>query len=884
MEIYKKNHKNKLNDDIINEQDASIGKRFFLMRLKDESGKCQQIKIYENSNASELAYNFCRDNDYDYLQMKYVKENIKKIIKKFEELDSNIMFLNESNSSIQEVDEEENFKSEGTLKNPSEINTIEKNSKNPIMKLDVDNTNKSSQKTYFDMKEMNFSHENQKFQEIKNKEQETNSTAKNYSIENLNKINNFKDKINNNNFKDNKLTGNKIILFDLSNKIENNKDVCLNVIQKESNNNTILNTSNDENDLKNSENKEKDSNAISNPKENDKDENQLNNELINKSKEISFNCIDNNKTEITLKKSSTTNSNTRNFTGSSNNYKKTTKQKIDNNKLNDIENIKTNDYKKIITSHEKYIDKKLVDMTKYYNSMRKKPYKDDINLSKKKMNHQISSQPKDNSTYTKNNDFNIFKDEVESDRKLAKDYLFYKYADKIKTNVKTKPQLKSEPLIFLPYKIIDRNLNINNSFNKKKLNKTNFNHTRNIADVKNNYFITYSKNASRHISVINSVSDIHKKTQKEKNKEGNNVQKKRLNLTNNLYTTIFNINNYFWNNLPNKQYLRSKSVVPKEKEKKNTNNNIVIRDKISNKNSKNKTKENINTNNEIYQKIKNDSYIKKKLSPNNSFRKRNYIMKKNINNKTFNKILRNSNEKSLTENNKDNLICTFAENQLVNKNNFSTNLTNTSLNISKRTDESSANINNCPNYSNIVRKFIYINNRNHGVINKKKFNLRENLPKLNSFYLKAANSSQKFKRISTCTNYNLDYYHDNNHEIYKKTKLISNKNKFTNNSISHGEFSSKNKNKKISNLILNSNSGFMRINTENYNNSGEKSSRSKANNKDNKTTEKKIINLRRGCGLDTFRNKVLKNQKKNKRLGLDIKIILNNKVNQKLNE
>ena len=57
-------------------------KPFFLMTLEDNLGKCQQIKIYQNSNPSELAFNFCKENNLDFSSMKYIKANIKAIIRK----------------------------------------------------------------------------------------------------------------------------------------------------------------------------------------------------------------------------------------------------------------------------------------------------------------------------------------------------------------------------------------------------------------------------------------------------------------------------------------------------------------------------------------------------------------------------------------------------------------------------------------------------------------------------------------------------------------------------------------------------------------------------------------------------------------------------------
>ena len=90
-------------------------KRFFLMTLEDNFGQFQQLKIFKNSDPSELAFNFCKENNLDFNSMKFIKKSVKEIIKKFDESKQNTDFLNGCNSSIQEVDEE-NIVTEGTLK------------------------------------------------------------------------------------------------------------------------------------------------------------------------------------------------------------------------------------------------------------------------------------------------------------------------------------------------------------------------------------------------------------------------------------------------------------------------------------------------------------------------------------------------------------------------------------------------------------------------------------------------------------------------------------------------------------------------------------------------------------------------------------------------
>ena len=60
-------------------------KPFYLMTLETNNGEIKQIKINQTSDPFELSYNFCKDNNLDFESMKYVKKNIKKILKKFNE-------------------------------------------------------------------------------------------------------------------------------------------------------------------------------------------------------------------------------------------------------------------------------------------------------------------------------------------------------------------------------------------------------------------------------------------------------------------------------------------------------------------------------------------------------------------------------------------------------------------------------------------------------------------------------------------------------------------------------------------------------------------------------------------------------------------------------
>ena len=134
------------NDNIAykNEENSTEeGAFFYIMTLQTDSGKKHQIKIYENSNASELAFNFCKDYNLDFPTMKYLKKSIKQIIQKFQNKKMNEMiYLFKDNNSIQEVAEEEVI-TDNSLKK-SAISKMNNNSQNKKTKLTIEEEEKNS--------------------------------------------------------------------------------------------------------------------------------------------------------------------------------------------------------------------------------------------------------------------------------------------------------------------------------------------------------------------------------------------------------------------------------------------------------------------------------------------------------------------------------------------------------------------------------------------------------------------------------------------------------------------------------------------------------------------------------------------------------------------
>ena len=123
-----KNQSEKKNEGTSSEDDIY----FYIMTLQAD-GERHQIKIFKNSNASELAFNFCKTYNMDFQTMKYLKKCIKKIILNFDNKRKNEMiYLLKDNSSIQEVAEDEiitdnSLKKSGTYRKTNSKNTNNKN-------------------------------------------------------------------------------------------------------------------------------------------------------------------------------------------------------------------------------------------------------------------------------------------------------------------------------------------------------------------------------------------------------------------------------------------------------------------------------------------------------------------------------------------------------------------------------------------------------------------------------------------------------------------------------------------------------------------------------------------------------------------------------------
>ena len=156
---------------------------FYIMTLQAD-GERHQIKIFKNSNASELAFNFCKEYNMDFQTMKYLKKCIKKIILNFDNKRKNEMiYLLKDNSSIQEVAEEEIITDNSLKKSTTHKNT---NSKNNNQKIDALNLQIKTDSINNKLESKNII---QKLEEVNNSEKEKNITKRKSSIEEDDKIN-----------------------------------------------------------------------------------------------------------------------------------------------------------------------------------------------------------------------------------------------------------------------------------------------------------------------------------------------------------------------------------------------------------------------------------------------------------------------------------------------------------------------------------------------------------------------------------------------------------------------------------------------------------------------------------------------------------------------
>ena len=264
--------------------------QFYLITLEDNNGEHQQIRIFKNSDPSEIAFNFCKENNLDFKSMKYIKKNIQKIIEQFDEPNHKLFFLDNSYSSIQEVDEE-NFGSENTIRSKNSFvvnesnkekskNIKEKNNINSVIIEDniKENENEDEENINKEIKEQIENVNNEK----KGKDlSDNNEEINKQKINSTTTINNDQNSKLINKSTDNK-TNNLIISNNIKNEIKD-EEIISNDIKNNNNNNKENTQSNNKEDTKINENK-----AIHNKiNNNNTNINAINNKIL-KEKNISI--------------------------------------------------------------------------------------------------------------------------------------------------------------------------------------------------------------------------------------------------------------------------------------------------------------------------------------------------------------------------------------------------------------------------------------------------------------------------------------------------------------------------------------------------------------------------------------------------------------------
>lgn len=146
----------------------------YIMTVELEEGKSQSIKIYSNSTPSELAFEFCKQNNLDINAMNYLSEQIKMLL---EELNNNQRYtekdgIQEENECIQEVDEEDyQTETRKTHKSNNNNSQTPNSPMNPGSQYDNDSEISNNYKHVYTKNFQNFGTSNNTMPEVLNREQ-----------------------------------------------------------------------------------------------------------------------------------------------------------------------------------------------------------------------------------------------------------------------------------------------------------------------------------------------------------------------------------------------------------------------------------------------------------------------------------------------------------------------------------------------------------------------------------------------------------------------------------------------------------------------------------------------------------------------------------------
>ena len=608
MNMKKENTKKNVNLIETNKNNLDEDGYFYIMTLQIE-GKRHQIKIFEKSNASELAFNFSKEYNLDFTAMKYLKKCIKQIILHFHNIKKNEMtYLLKDNSSIREVAEEEivtdnSLKKSGTnKKNTNNLNhsktKIKKNfTKNTAQNMpsnkQLSNNDINNKKNKKNLKEKNKQKLSLKINEketikskINNIDDEGKIELKDYSIDCCLENESFEvfpptehtTKIEQKSSIKNSYTSNQkknLLAFD---KKKNSKNKKLIIINNNSINNNRINKNKNSNLNLNSKTKREKSkknndrfddelkNILLQYKElNNKEKNRSRNKSKSKSKEKRFTIE---KEKYFIKKN---NYNNNHHPKSSEKFEKSSKNKttlIDNKEQEHSKNVKNNKinkFEKVLTNMNEI---KKNNFSNYYDYFIKKNFNN--TLTKKGTGHKYQI------SYSLNRESN--RSQSISHRKLNKNLpkkmpmrnITKKEKSMIHLNSLNLPKTNNNSKLYL-------NTILNKEYTFKETQKTFFKNK-----LKNKYNIIYKQNA-------------------------NNTFNKTIN------SQCLSSRNKLKNNNGRELFMEPKKVNPNGIKKMVTESLLSIhKSKVNNKDNKDKRKKNIYINNKIFNCLNNT----KKLSRN----------------------------------------------------------------------------------------------------------------------------------------------------------------------------------------------------------------------------------------------------------------------------
>ena len=676
--------------------------QYYLITLEDNKGGHQQIKIFKNSDPSEIAFNFCKENNLDFKSMKYIQKNIQKIIEQFDEPNHKLFFLDNSYSSIQEVDEE-NLCSENTLKSKNSTLVNENNIKE---KIRINNKDKINNMNYENI-EKNENINNLNIKQNKNEDKNKDNNEKNgINIQNKIKMNNKEN--NNKDINDKIATKNKN--FYINEYIKNNKNIILNNIKIDKNN------------------KNKNDDIHSKMNNDDKENNSLNNynkdnkESINGKVNIKDNII---KEYIKDKKEETTN-----IDSNKNIYKN--KNNNENNNIQYNNNIIQNNNRNggIYIRIKNNIKKNPNEKNNLFEYQNKTPYNDEqikmknkVNEENKEKNNEIQNNIKINNYIIDKKDEN--KNTIDNLFKIKKEFITNIINKNILTdrtitnNINNNKKIKLQNLMPKSFKYIKLKQHLINEEYKNLLKKES--NTYNTNREKENIIENYLKQANKDKSDKNINSKIRQILRTNKEVYDNTLSNTFIN--NNPKKN----NNQFPKNIHNTQ-IKDKSLNLNKK----TKNKLIIK----------RNKRNLFENKDIT-KFSCDMSKFNEMAPNNekimrtfegesgSKTKRISEMRNGVN-KMFNNILGQKNN-ILNTNYIVNKRCRIINNK--NKKNMSMNLSRYFIDYNQKKNKSpkyNLEINTSKNnYDNLNIKD-YIISRNHNLIYNKNKNILSNNNNYNS--------------------------------------------------------------------------------------------------------------------------------------------------------